>query len=81
MLSVLFGGEKTKEAMDGHFKQPSKRDFSHECNLSARWKIWKQTMNLYLKVAMGKKYRNEQCRAVFYVIGLEARNEVLIIIW
>lgn len=39
MLSVLFGGEKTKEAMDSHFKQPSKMDYFHEYNLSARWKI------------------------------------------
>ncbi|CAC5390534.1 unnamed protein product [Mytilus coruscus] len=38
--------------MDGHFKQPPEMDFSHEDNLSEKWKRWKQTMNLYLEVAM-----------------------------
>ncbi|CAC5377387.1 unnamed protein product [Mytilus coruscus] len=41
--------------MDGHFKQPPEMDFSHEDNLSEKWKRWKQTMNLYLEVAMGEK--------------------------
>ncbi|CAC5362482.1 unnamed protein product [Mytilus coruscus] len=35
---------------------------------------WKQTMNLYLEVAMGEKTEKEQCRAVLYVIGLEGRE-------
>ncbi|CAC5421269.1 unnamed protein product [Mytilus coruscus] len=38
--------------MDGHFKQPPEMDFSHEDNLSKKWKRWKQIMNLYLEVAM-----------------------------
>ncbi|CAC5370552.1 unnamed protein product [Mytilus coruscus] len=38
--------------MDGHFKQLPEMDFSHEDNLSEKWKRWKQTMNLYLEVAM-----------------------------
>lgn len=54
MLSLLFGGEKIKERMDGHFKQPPEMDFSHEDNLSEKLKRWKQTMNLYLEVAMGE---------------------------
>lgn len=74
MLSLLFGGEKIKERMDGHFKQPPEMDFSHEDNLSEKWKRWKQTMNLYLEVAMGEKTEKEQCRAVLYVIGLEGRE-------
>ncbi|CAC5360616.1 unnamed protein product [Mytilus coruscus] len=60
--------------MDGHFKQPPEMDFSHEDNLSEKWKRWKQTMNLYLEVAMGEKTEKEQCRAVLYVIGLEGRE-------
>ncbi|CAC5423835.1 unnamed protein product [Mytilus coruscus] len=60
--------------MDGHFKQPLEMDFSHEDNLSEKWKRWKQTMNLYLEVAMGEKTEKEQCRAVLYVIGLEGRE-------
>ncbi|CAC5359831.1 unnamed protein product [Mytilus coruscus] len=74
MLSLLCGGEKIKERMDGHFKQPPEMDFSHEDNLSEKWKRWKQTMNLYLEVAMGEKTEKEQCRAVLYVIGLEGRE-------
>ncbi|CAC5421152.1 unnamed protein product [Mytilus coruscus] len=60
--------------MDGHFKQLPEMDFSHEDNLSEKWKRWKQTMNLYLEVAMGEKTEKEQCRAVLYVIGLEGRE-------
>ncbi|CAC5418952.1 unnamed protein product [Mytilus coruscus] len=60
--------------MDGHFKQPPEIDYSHEDNLSEKWKRWKQTMNLYLEVAMGEKTEKEQCRAVVYVIGLEGRE-------
>lgn len=69
VIGIVWWGKDKRG--NSHFKQPSKMDYFHEYNLSARWSIWKQTMNLYLKVAMGKKYRNEQCRAVFYVIGLE----------
>ncbi|CAC5373079.1 unnamed protein product [Mytilus coruscus] len=60
--------------MYGHFKQPPEMDFSHEDNLSQKWKIWKQTMNLYLEVAMGEKTEKEQCRVILYVIGLEGRE-------
>ncbi|VDI62424.1 Hypothetical predicted protein, partial [Mytilus galloprovincialis] len=60
--------------MDGHFKQPPEMDFSHEDNLSEKWKRWKQTMSLYLEVAMSEKTEKEQCRAVLYVIGLDGRE-------
>ncbi|CAC5407755.1 unnamed protein product [Mytilus coruscus] len=60
--------------MDGHFKQTARNGFFHEDNLSEKWKRWKQTMNLYLEVAMGEKTEKEQCRAVLYVIGLEGRE-------
>ncbi|CAC5408403.1 unnamed protein product [Mytilus coruscus] len=47
--------------MDGHFKQPPEMDFSHEDNLSEKWKRWKQTMNLYLEVAMDLKLIAKNC--------------------
>lgn len=78
MLSLLFGGEKIKERMDGHFKQPPEMDFSHEDNLSEKWKRWKQTMSLYLEVAMSEKTEKEQCRAVLYVIGLDAEKFIIL---
>ncbi|CAC5421262.1 unnamed protein product [Mytilus coruscus] len=49
-------------------------DFSHENNLFEKWKRWKQTMNLYLEVAMCEKTEKEQRRAVLYVIGLGGRE-------
>ncbi|CAC5384578.1 unnamed protein product [Mytilus coruscus] len=36
-------------------------DFSHEDNLSEKWKRWKQTMNLYLEVAMDLKLTAKNC--------------------
>jgi hypothetical protein len=50
MFSLLFG-EKLK-TMEGQFNQPPEMNFSHEGNLSENWKRWKQTMNLYLEVAL-----------------------------
>lgn len=72
MLSLLFG-EKLK-TMEGQFKQPPEMDFSHEGNLSEKWKRWKQTMNLYLEVALNDRSEKEKCKAVLYVIGLEVRE-------
>jgi hypothetical protein len=44
MFSLLFG--ETLKTMEGQFKQPPEMDVSHEGNLSEKWKIWKQTMNV-----------------------------------
>ena len=58
MFSLLFG-EKLK-TMEGQFKQPPEMDVSHEGNFSEKWKIWKQTMNLYLEDALNERSEKEK---------------------
>ena len=58
MFSLLFGAKL--KTMEGQFKQPPEMDVSHEENLSEKWKRWKQTMNLYLEVALNERSEKEK---------------------
>jgi hypothetical protein len=58
MFSLLFGEKLI--TMEGQFKQPPEMDVSHEGNLSEKWKIWKQTMNLYLEDALNERSEKEK---------------------
>ena len=54
--------------------QPAEMDFSTSGNIAERWKSWKQTVQLYLDVAMSEKTEKEKCKAFLYVIGKEGRE-------
>ena len=40
--------------------QPAEMDFSTSGNIAERWKSWKQTVQLYLDVAMSEKTEKEK---------------------
>ena len=54
--------------------QPSEMDVSSSGNLVERWKQWKQTIQLYLDIAMADKTEADQCKTLLYVIGKEGRT-------
>ncbi|MCG7876437.1 MAG: RNase H-like domain-containing protein [Candidatus Thiodiazotropha endolucinida] len=54
--------------------QPAEMDFSTSGNIAERWKMWKQTVQLYLDVAMADKSEKEQCKALLYIIGKDGRE-------
>ena len=56
--------------------QPAEMDFSISGNIAERWKSWKQTVQLYLDVAMSEKTEKEKCKAFLYVIGKEGRENI-----
>ena len=54
--------------------QPAEMDFSSTGNMVERWKQWKQTVELYLDIAMADKTEAEKCKTLLYVIGREGRE-------
>lgn len=42
--------------------------------LAERWKAWKETMSLYLDLAMKANTEKERCQAILYIIGEEGRT-------
>ena len=54
--------------------QPPEMDFSTSGNNVERWRMWKQTVELYLDVTMSGKPELEKCKALLYVIGKEGRE-------
>ena len=52
----------------------SEMDFSSSVNILERWKQWKQTIQLYLDIAMADKTEADQCKTLLYVIGKEGRE-------
>ena len=54
--------------------QPPEMDFSTSGNIAERWKMWKQTVELYLDVTMSGKPEPEKCKAFLCVIGKEGRE-------
>ena len=54
--------------------QPPEMDFSTSGNIAERWRMWKQTVELYLDVTMSGKPEPEKCKAFLYVIGKEGRE-------
>lgn len=57
-----------------HLKQPPEFNFSSDGNMSERWKIWRQTMELYLDVAMSAADEKDKCKTLLYVIGQDGRD-------
>ena len=57
--------------MEQHFKPPPEMDFSSTdgANVAERWQKWKQTMELYLKLAMSEKSEKSKCDVFLYIIG------------
>ena len=54
---------------------PSQMTFSTEDgNLSERWRVWQESIELYLDLAMKSSGENEKCKAVLYIIGEEGRK-------
>lgn len=54
---------------------PSQMIFSTEDgNLSERWRVWQESIELYLDLAMKGSEENEKCKAVLYIIGEEGRK-------
>ncbi|GFO41218.1 hypothetical protein PoB_006772300 [Plakobranchus ocellatus] len=49
-------------------------DFSSTYGLAERWRKWKQSMQLYLDLAMKTKSDEEKCFAFLYLIGTEGRE-------
>ena len=62
--------------MEQQFKPPPEMDFSTTdgANVSEKWQKWKQTMELYLKLAMSKKSEKEKCDTFLYIIGQAGRD-------
>ena len=60
--------------MEAHLKQPPEMNFSRDENMSERWKKWRQTMELYLDVAMSETEEKNRCKALLYVIGQDGRD-------
>lgn len=38
-------------------------------NVADRWQKWRQTMNLYIKLAKSEKSEKDKCGAFLYIIG------------
>ncbi|GFO22882.1 hypothetical protein PoB_004938700 [Plakobranchus ocellatus] len=55
-------------------RQPPELDFSSTNGLPERWRKWKQSMQLYLDLAMKTKSDEEKCTAFLYLIGTEGRE-------
>ncbi|CAC5369075.1 unnamed protein product [Mytilus coruscus] len=60
--------------MEAHLKQPPVMNFSSDGNMAERWKKWRQTMELYLDVAMTEAEEKDTCKALLYVIGQEGQD-------
>ncbi|CAC5418934.1 unnamed protein product [Mytilus coruscus] len=60
--------------MEAHLKQPPEMNFSSDGNMTERWKKWRQTMELYLDVALSEAEKENTCKALLNVIGQEGRD-------
>ena len=43
-------------------------------NLTERWRVWQESIELYLDLAMKSSGESEKCKAVLYIIGEEGRK-------
>ena len=57
-------------------KSPGEMDFSttDSISVSEKWRTWKQTMELYLTLALSDKSEKEQCCTFLYLIGQTGRD-------
>ena len=57
-------------------RPPPELDFSITggTTLPERWRQWKQTMKLYIKLTMTGKSEKEKCSAFLYTIGQAGRD-------
>ncbi|GFO34973.1 histone RNA hairpin-binding protein [Plakobranchus ocellatus] len=58
-------------------RQPPELDFSSTNGLAESWRKigkWKQSMQLYLDLAMKTKSDEEKCTTFLYLIGTEGRE-------
>ena len=54
---------------------PSQMHFTTEDgNLTERWRVWQESIELYLNLAMKSSGESEKCKAVLYIIGEEGRK-------
>ena len=58
------------------FRPPPEMDFSTAdgANVAEKWRKWKQTMDLYLSLAMSDKSEKDKCGAFLYMIGQTGRD-------
>ena len=73
LIRTLHG---VRSEMAQHLKPPPEMDFSTTdgANVAERWRQWKQTMELYLKLAMSGKAKKDKCDAFLYIIGQAGRD-------
>ena len=59
-----------------HLKPPPELDFSTtgHTTLPERWRQWKETMQLFIELSMGRKTEKEKCSAFLYTIGQAGRD-------
>lgn len=62
--------------MEQFFKPPPEMDFSTTdgANVAEKWRKWKQTMELYLKLAMSGKSEKSKCEVFLYTVGQVGRD-------
>ena len=63
--------------MDQQFvRPPPEMDFSttEGANVAEKWRKWKKTMELYLKLVMSEKPEKDKCDAFLYIIGQTGRD-------
>jgi len=57
-------------------KPPPELDFSTmgHMTLPERWHQWKETMQLFIELSMGRKTKKEKCSTFLYTIGQAGRD-------
>jgi hypothetical protein len=62
--------------MERFLRPPPEMNFSdiEQIDLAERWRRWRETMELYLRLNMAESAEKEQCDAFRYIIGQDGRD-------
>ena len=62
--------------MERSIKPPQEMSFSttDPVDIVERWRRWKETMELYLRLNMSDSSEKDQCAAFRYIIGQDGRD-------
>ncbi len=62
--------------MERFLRPPPEMNFTDvdQIDLAERWRRWRETMELYLRLNMADNSEKEQCDAFRYIIGQDGRD-------